>query len=68
MKYRLLYKVLSIVWLFFGVVFLLLPILGNGSKRSIILGIVAAILFLINSYLNCKRYKNYDLIGEDNEE
>ena len=58
MKNRILYKVLTIIWLVFGLMFLLLTIFGFGSVRSIILSFIAAILFLLNSYLNWKKYQN----------
>lgn len=48
---------MSIVWLVFGCIFLFFPLFGNGSTRSIILGIIAAALFITNSYLNWKKYK-----------
>jgi len=58
MKYRLLYKVMSIVWLVFGCFFLTLPLWVNNSTRSSILGFIAAILFFSNSYFNWKKYKD----------
>ena len=45
------------MWLIFGCIFIALPILAKGDKRSIILGLIASFLFFTTSYLNWKKYK-----------
>lgn len=67
MKNILLYKVMSIIWLIFGCLFLLLPMIVNGTDRSKVLSIIAAILFFLNSYMNLKKSKQA-LNGPNNEE
>jgi hypothetical protein len=62
MKNKMLYKGLAIMWLIFGIILLMLPLVSNGDTRSITLGLIAALLFFISSYLNWKKYR-----GNSNE-
>lgn len=57
MKNKMVYKLLSLMWLVFGCIFIALPLLAHGNTKSILLGIIAALLFFTNSYLNWKKYK-----------
>ena len=46
------------MWLLFGCIFLLMPLILFGEKRSVALSLTAATLFFINAYLNWKKTKN----------
>jgi hypothetical protein len=56
MKNQIVYKTLTIVWTIFGLIFLFIPLVLGGSLRSILLSYIVALLFLINAYLNWKKF------------
>ena len=62
LKNKLIYKILYVMWLIFGCIFIGLPILAKGDTRSIILGLIASFLFFTTSYLNWKKYKESNKI------